>query len=179
MKTRNFNWIIYSVLGLLALFATFFIYRFISIENEIQNKFVQKSYETYSDTLKNDQYTIKINKKTEFEVQQENLIYEIKFSSLHSRISDMYYTLAIIITLLIIGFVTVSWRTRAEVNNYMDDHFDQYKQRIIENHSESSRLLGEIRVQKDLLNSMFTNLNIQSKNNDANTNTHEEPDGQS
>ncbi len=105
---------------------------------------------TKIDTIQAGNYKIEIKQRDEVQIKEQNEIIQEKFKSLNDRIGDLYLSITIIITLVIIIVGSVYFKTEEEVTKHMNKHFGHYKNDIEAMNGEAQKYLNEIRTKLDL-----------------------------
>jgi hypothetical protein len=109
------------------------------------------------DTIRNGNYTLEIKQQNEVQVKEYNEIIDEKIKSFNDRISDLYFSLSIIIVLLIAIVGGVYLKTESEVTKHMNKNYNEYKDKILTVYAEVQEMLTEIKTNKDLSDQILAN----------------------
>jgi len=88
---------------------------------------------------------------------------EEKIKSLNDRISDMYYSLGIIVTLLVFGLISVYFRVDGEVAKHMQENYKKYKDDIEKIAAEAQEILQELKTTQQLAHQIYPKQQEQPK----------------
>ena len=116
------------------------------------------------DTIQSGSYKIEIKQDNEVKVKSQNEIFEERIKSLNDRLSDMYLSLGIIVTLVLAVVASVYFKTESEVAKHMNNNFAKYKQDIIDLYSEAQNTVSQIKANADLSQQILLKQNTDNEN---------------
>ncbi|MBS1585083.1 MAG: hypothetical protein JSS82_06000 [Bacteroidetes bacterium] len=140
------------------------------------------AFSNHYDTIKNGKYMFVVNAKNDVEIKEQNEVFDEKIKSVNDRTGDLYLSLTIIITLLVVFnigvFINASHDAKIKAEEYLTQHIGEYEQKAKDLHqrmqsryTESMSMIQEMSTEYKSameLKSKFSNIQNNGNNDDGN-----------